>query len=303
MPNERTFHGACPGRRGGATRPAGYSLIEILIATTLTLILLGAIMSMFGQVGKAISSTRSALESNESLRAAIVTLGHDLEGVTAPMQPPCRAETSPGYFSIQAGAAGGGDLGGPCDILSFTTRSTNQPFVGRGGNGTIKSYVAEVIWYVKNDLRNGVEVPCLHRRQFLVTAANGTGGDISAHSGAPNTLADLADPANRSSTGGAAVDDVIMENVVEFDVKVFDPGQGIYIDSTYDTGCTAPSDKASDGLDDNGDGVADDVGEAVGAQPNLITTPLRGIQIKIRTYEPYSRSVSERTVVQDFATK
>jgi hypothetical protein len=52
----------------------------------------------------------------------------------------------------------------------------------------------------------------------------------------------------------------------------------------------------TDGVDSNGDGVVDDVSERVTTPPYPV--PLRGIQIKMRIYEPDSRTVREVTVVE-----
>ncbi len=64
---------------------------------------------------------------------------------------------------------------------------------------------------------------------------------------------------------------------------------------------TLPADAATNGFDDNSDGVVDDAGEMDAPPP--YSAPLRGIQIKIRCFEPTSRQVREVTVVQEFVTK
>jgi hypothetical protein len=53
-----------------------------------------------------------------------------------------------------------------------------------------------------------------------------------------------------------------------------------------------------DGFDSNANGIVDDTGELRTAPPYAV--PLRGIQVKIRVFEPDSRQVREVTVVQDF---
>ena len=139
-------------------------------------------------------------------------------------------------------------------------------------------------------------------------------------------------------------DDLILTNVIGFDVKVFDPGAGGYVDLGYNPGAgTAFShrgnpnsglaasgdsnqwssariydtwtlsyeadgvdqptgsgmDLATNGFDDNGDGVIDDIGERETVPP--YPAALRGIQVKIRVFEPDSRMVREVTVSQDFS--
>ena len=55
---------------------------------------------------------------------------------------------------------------------------------------------------------------------------------------------------------------------------------------------------ANNGLDDDGNGVVDDNAERTNPPPYPI--PLRGIQVKIRTFEPDSRQIREVTVEQTF---
>jgi hypothetical protein len=178
------------------------------------------------------------------------------------------------------------------------------------------------------------------------------------------------------TTGQRIADDVILTNVIGFDVKAWDPTYqvatgvyGAYVDLGYNNAVyatdyakpvngrddtvanglshrghprsgmagnattarvydtysfhyendgtrqteTAPSttgtttiDAATNGFDDNADGIVDDIvyngaptaGENETAPPYPI--PLRGIQVKIRIFEPDSRQIREVTVVQDF---
>jgi hypothetical protein len=57
-------------------------------------------------------------------------------------------------------------------------------------------------------------------------------------------------------------------------------------------------DEATDGLDNDDLGGADDEGELEAPAPYRV--PLRGIQVKIRVFEPDSRQVRELTVVHKF---
>jgi hypothetical protein len=60
-------------------------------------------------------------------------------------------------------------------------------------------------------------------------------------------------------------------------------------------------DEGTDGFDNNSDGVVDDVDELETRPP--YPYPLRGVQVKIRVFEPDGRQVREVTVVQDFLPK
>ena len=414
----------------------GYTLVEILVASTLALMLMGSVIAMFATFGDSVTGSRSMLESADRLRLAQSRLQMDLAGVTATVSPSLRPEDNQGYFEYIEGPAmceasgsseiavniddgGGIDLtvGDFDDILMFTTRSTGEPFVGRyydpatGDNVPIESDVAEVAWFLRGRT--------LHRRVLLV-APNVTLSftatpyyahyDISARvrNGVlfPNTLGNLTQRENRfahpyiaspdnfpydvrqwhwiyastyfptlptlqecTSAGwtteqppqthplanpldmwagsvmpdnafGSGIrisDDVILTNVIGFDVKAWDPtapnvsgGLGAYVDlgylndptsrfshvgqpqsqlagsantaRVYDTWSTAYYDDSwNDGLDNGAsgpNGIVDDDSEKLYPPPYPV--PLRGIQVKIRVFEPDSRQVREVTVEHEF---
>jgi hypothetical protein len=134
-------------------------------------------------------------------------------------------------------------------------------------------------------------------------------------------------------------DDIILTNVIGFDVKAWDPkangGQGAYVDLGYNTALTGNSRTQfshagannsgfggidnyhsriydtwsttylgsvwNDGLDNGtsgANGIVDDDAEKTNPPPYSV--PLRGIQVKIRVFEPDSKQIREVTVVQDF---
>ena len=51
-----------------AARRFGYTLVELLVATSLTLVLLGAVAYIFGIVGQTVNESRAALEMSDRLR-------------------------------------------------------------------------------------------------------------------------------------------------------------------------------------------------------------------------------------------
>jgi hypothetical protein len=200
----------------------------------------------------------------------------------------------------------------------------------------------------------------------------------------PNSLGDLTKRENRflhsqtfphgfqgAATAGAVLtgagragDDVVLTNVIAFDVRVFDPAAaiggnpaGAYVDlnwgnastpattaatfppvgttafqgkgvncssggnaalalPTYDTWSThyefdgvnqgdsptltspPQTDEGSNGRDDNNDGIVDDSGEQETSPPYPVA--LRGIEVRIRVYEPSSRQVRQVTVRHTF---
>jgi hypothetical protein len=58
---------------------------------------------------------------------------------------------------------------------------------------------------------------------------------------------------------------------------------------------------ANNGFDDDNSGIVDDPGEQITSPP--YPAPLRGIQVKIRVFEPDSRQIREVTIEQDFLPK
>ena len=410
------------------TSRAAISLVEMLVAMAVTLIMMGAVVTMFGNVGNSISGSRAMMEISERLRNARNVLQRDLGNVTATMLPPRSPESAEGFFEYVEGPRSDANpifpdaapvgppawvtlLGDNDDVLMMTIRSNGDPYVGRLADGNvISSLTAEVVWFLTEQplspvldvsavhLSGALEdeprrLKTLHRRVLLVspsTSSPTAGDDISASSFSgtriANTLSDLTKRENRYGhfpssfpyqvvvpgtphpttpktdivslieplSGVRQGEDIILTNVLAFDVKAYDPnvpvllnnnvatlpsdpgysgsiaGYGGYVDLNYandadisyfsgpgDTksGLTAVYDTWSthyeaagtatgiDGLDNNvvgedGYGVVDDISEMQAPPP--YPYPLRGIQIKIRVYEPDSKQVREVTVVQDF---
>jgi len=191
---------------------------------------------------------------------------------------------------------------------------------------------------------------------------------IASTSSAVETLPTALEGLVFDSTSQRQGEDIVLTNVLAFDVRVFDPaapvrnsgngtavvpgdpgfttgtdaGSGCYVDlghgvtanslitpnplfsaSTGTVGgsgdtltrtyCTWSThyeangidddgdglvDQGTDGLDDNGNGLIDDADEQETAPP--YPYPLRGIEVRIRVYEPTSRQVRQVTVRQTF---
>jgi type II secretory pathway component PulJ len=182
-----TAHGVC------RIRSAGFTLIEVLVATALSLLMLTGVVMLFARVSESVTAARAMLESTDRLRLTAARLQQDLGGLTVDMSKDWhRPEDNEGYFEYiegpitQANAAtvavssdlpgtpGDTTVGDFDDILMFTTRSTGQPFVGKCGAGnTTTSDVAEVAWFVRGRT--------LYRRVLLVAPGlSGTLGLPSA---------------------------------------------------------------------------------------------------------------------------
>ncbi|NLE37769.1 MAG: hypothetical protein GX621_07065 [Pirellulaceae bacterium] len=156
-----------------------YTLVEILVSTTLSLIMLAGVAVVFGTVGDSIANSRAALEMVDRLRSAQQRLARDLEGVTVrttlsrgPQYRP-KSENEEGYFEYGEGTGtltgvNSGRDGNPTDttvgdfddVLMFTTQSVDRPFVGKFDSETYQSKYAEVCWFVRGRT--------LYRRQLLI---------------------------------------------------------------------------------------------------------------------------------------
>lgn len=443
--------------QGLKAKPVGMTLIEMLVATAITLIMMGLVAQLFGVFGEGVSAGRSTIELTDQMRAVSWRLRQDLLGITVTPIPPVRPEAEQGYLEIIEGPAsdisatlnpiaGQSPLDGDCDdILMFTTRSPGAQFIGRFGTGTLESPTAEVAWFCKRSpqqLAGGPTLYTLYRRQLLVTAYVGAGAfqangnalpwnaptvaeswqtfyssydlscrlDRGLNALLPNSLGDLTKRENRflhnpsgitnpqsfpySVAGSSSTqlflndatltnaregEDVILSNVIAFDVRVFDaeaplrqssagattPGdfgfgsvsgpvvaQGAYVDlkwgtasnplpfsaafppagstafqglgvsvragggvatlgmPTYDTWSThyeangidedgdGEPDEGTNGFDDDDDSLVDEPDEQETSPPYPV--PLRGMEVRIRCYEPSSRQVRQVTVRHTF---
>ena len=163
---------------------SGVTLIEMLVATTVTLILMAAIGQVFSTFGSSVSSSRTALDMNSRLRTAAWRLRQDLSGATAPTLPPLDPADGVGYFEVIEGprhdadaAAGSNVLYADIDdVLLFTTKSANAPFRGAFNGSSIESDVAEVAWFARPTVPATTPVTyTLYRKQMLVVGYVGAG--------------------------------------------------------------------------------------------------------------------------------
>jgi len=148
----------------------GVTLIEMLVAMAITLIMMGAVISVFGLIGNSVGDSRALVEMSERMNSVRGRLQKDLAGVTASMKLNTSPDSESGYFEIiespgvdkdqlTSGTAGTPGYGvmGDNDTLMFTARSNGEPFTGRittiDTQGcvqytTVKSQSAEIMWLV-----------------------------------------------------------------------------------------------------------------------------------------------------------
>jgi len=185
-----------------ARRRAGFTLLEVLIALTITLILMTLVVRVFQYTSDGVFNSRANMEMSDQIRNAKHRLIQDLRGTTALTIPPAEITWGVGYFEYFEGQSvaitGGGDIGfrptntlgtlnslpvvltefgDRDDILMFTTANFDEAFLGRlviGGQPRgVRSKFAEVAWYphVVEDAANANRwMMTLRRRQWLVTS-------------------------------------------------------------------------------------------------------------------------------------
>ncbi len=176
-----------------------YTLIEVLVAMTISLILMLGVATLFQNVGTALNDAQSTLLMSGELSHAQLTMQRDLAGVNTQLvsQPnrmvnPTYASDEGGYFSITEGMnappsiIGAGGAHRPSstvfatdntnlnydqtvadvdDILAFTTQAdTSAPFRGLVDGNLVESNYAEVIWFVRGNT--------LYRRVLLIDDGN-----------------------------------------------------------------------------------------------------------------------------------
>lgn len=423
---------------------AGFTLVELLVASAIALTVMGAVATLFGIFGRTASQSQAIVDLTDKIRSVAWRMRQDLAGATVELTPWTRPESNSGYFEMIEGPAKDSDAANGTaniaadmdDVLMFTTRSTSGPFVGKFDSNTIESPTAEVAWFCKtaaNQPVSGLTLYNLYRRQLLVTAYVGVEPFLSGNNSLPGTLAsayatydislrldgtalypnalsDLTKRENRflhsitfpyaflSATAPNATfdgtaregEDIVLSNVIGFDVRVFDPeapaqqnngftlypgdpgygtaslagskgsfvdlggvartstpvpsrtviggtfapadstamgSSGMYVSGTSTTWVSGASlayptydtwsmhyefngvdddldaliDEGTNGLDDNNDGLPDDIGEFETSPPYPV--PLRGIEVRIRCYEPSSKQVRQTTIRHTFIAR
>jgi prepilin-type N-terminal cleavage/methylation domain-containing protein len=169
----------------------GFSLTELLVASTIGLLVMAAVASLFSVFSRALSSSQSTIELTGKMRSVAWQLRQDLAGVTVRMRPPVHPESNSGYFELIEGPLRDTPSPPPVnttnisadtdDILLFTTKSAGGPFVGRyGAQDLVESDTAEVAWFCREAPASQQPAPPptikvfnLHRRKLLVVGYAG----------------------------------------------------------------------------------------------------------------------------------
>ena len=358
-------------KASGSSARCGMTLTEMLVATTMTLVIMGVVVQLFGMVGNGVSASRASLRMSSELRSVAHALRTDLNGITVETVPPVKVDSDSGYLEIIEGSGTDSSLGftqltgDTDDVLMFTTKSMGKPFVGKLGTagGLIESPYAELAWYCERATNQPIAIDSngdgtkdssllynLHRRQLLVMDYVGAGSfygtnlingslptplptanannDLSLRRVPgtskllPNGLSDLTKRENRflhnftgvvstiafpydnvmtnlltngSLSGNRLGEDIVLSNVLAFDVRVFDPAAevrnnataGVAVvpgDSGY-SGCTSFSPPVEGAYVDLGHNAATGVFAAVSPKVGYKSN---NSQRLTRTYDTWS---------------
>ncbi|MCC6510892.1 MAG: prepilin-type N-terminal cleavage/methylation domain-containing protein [Pirellulaceae bacterium] len=167
----------------GSRRRRGFTLLEVMIATAVTLLMMLSLVQVFKVVSDSMKLGRAGLQMNNTLRAVAFRLRHDLKNLTCRVDPPSDITAGDGYFEYIDGsmtdytatlfdqnnvvdptlptqAVRSSRLGDCDDILMFTSRAGESWFTGRApGNVvntaltaapiTIASQLAEIVFFTR----------------------------------------------------------------------------------------------------------------------------------------------------------
>ncbi|MCR9297224.1 MAG: type II secretion system GspH family protein, partial [bacterium] len=128
-------------------RRSGFTLIEVLVATAVTLLMMVSLAKIFKILGDSMQEGRAALELNNRLRNVALRIQNDLANATAVLQPPADPAAELGYFKYYDGPltdysgalyslSGGASVdlsrfGDTDDILMFTARADDVWYTGK----------------------------------------------------------------------------------------------------------------------------------------------------------------------------
>ena len=131
----------------------GFTLLEVLIATAVTLLMMASLAKIFNIIGNSMQRGRAALELNNDLRDVALRLQNDLRNATSVPNPPADPSNAQGYFKYYDGPLTDftpvlysnarntnvnltniedlSRFGDTDDIIMFTARADDVPFTGQ----------------------------------------------------------------------------------------------------------------------------------------------------------------------------
>jgi type II secretory pathway component PulJ len=146
-------------RNTTSPRRIGFTIIEVMIALTASLLMMLALTRAFKMIGDKISMSQSELEMGSTLRNVTFAMRDELDRMTAPAVAPLPRESSSGYFTYyegpwadgttqlinnvgpQAGYLPTSRYGDLDDYFAFTARAkVDAPFVGLIPRGILEAH-------------------------------------------------------------------------------------------------------------------------------------------------------------------
>lgn len=132
------------GRRRPLRNRGAFTLLEVLIATAVTLLMMISLVQVFKVIGDSMKQGRAALQMNNTLRSVTTRLRQDLGNLTVRVDPPSDNSSGGGYFEYFDGsmtdytaalfpndAPRSNRFGDTDDILMFTARAGSSWFTGQ----------------------------------------------------------------------------------------------------------------------------------------------------------------------------
>jgi type II secretory pathway pseudopilin PulG len=84
-------------------KSAAFTLVELLVASTIALVVMGALASLFGIFSRTATSTQAIVDLMNRMRITQRQLRDDLSGVTCRPVPPVNPDSGTGYFELIEG--------------------------------------------------------------------------------------------------------------------------------------------------------------------------------------------------------
>ena len=316
---------------------SGFTLIEVLLAVTLGLVLMLGVVQMFAMVGNFVTGSQGLMELDQKVRSAQIMLQNDLTRYTAKMTVPADPNSGFGYFRIEEENTTvattspdarlsdfyndlTGIIGNYKDVLTFTIHDLDSPFIGRNGTTVVHSPDAEVKWFTR--INSDGYLSLYRRISVLDPMSNAAAGNIKNASLSDLTFIPEDDDPEPKRDKNTTIDnaDLILDNIIIFDVKVWDPEAKGYVDlgkgttfnaargNIFDTGSRFKVDPANltvpteTGADTNKVVNAPDTSNFSLPNAKMAGITLQGIQIHVRTFDPTSGILRDFTVEQEFVT-
>jgi len=224
-------------KRSTSEKCHGLTIVEMLVSLALTMILLFAIVQMFGMLGDTVGLGRATIEMSAQMRSSLDRLQKDLNMVTVDTLPWAKPGAGGGYFeyiegpqvdpaSLNPQSQVDGDLD---DVLAFTVASQGEPFVatvtyldaaGKPVTEVLSSQVAEIIWFVRNHTLHRIVRPLVAGKTPSLEELTDRKNRFVHRANFPHEMNMAALVPN---TGAALGEDIALTSVLSFDVRAYDP--------------------------------------------------------------------------------